>query len=72
MNPEDDRKARDRLAILLGLRFGGAVLTLLGLWMFLGGSVAGAYGFGGVLFVAGLVGLLVVPKILTRRWRTPR
>jgi hypothetical protein len=72
MTSDDDRKARDRLAILLGVRFGGAVLTVLGLWMFLGGSLAGSYGFGGVLFVVGLTGLLVIPKILTRRWRTPK
>lgn len=69
---ENERKAANRLAVLLGLRLGGAILCLLGLWMFLGGSLAGSYGFGGVLFVVGLIGLLVVPQILARRWRTPR
>lgn len=69
---DPDKQARDRFAILIGLRTGGAVLMLLGLWMFLGGSLGGNYGFGGVLFAIGLIGLFVVPKMLARRWRTPR
>jgi hypothetical protein len=64
--------ASDRLAILLGLRIGGAVLLAIGLWMFLGGSFAGRYGFGGVLFVMGAISLLVLPRLLARRWRSPR
>ena len=68
----DETKAANRLAVLLGFGIGGAILCLLGLWMMLGGSLAGRYGFGGVLLVAGLAGLVVVPKILARRWRTPR
>jgi hypothetical protein len=72
MTSDEDRRAANRLAILLGLRIGGAVLCLLGMWMILGGSLAGSYGFGGVLFVIGLIGLLLVPQILARRWRTPR
>ena len=71
MTPEETQAA-NRLAVLLGFRIGGAILCLLGLWMMLGGSLAGRYGFGGVLLVAGLAGLVVVPKILARRWRTPR
>jgi hypothetical protein len=69
---DPDKRARDRFAILIGLRVGGAVLMLLGLWMVLGGSLGGNYGFGGVLVVVGLIGLIVVPKLLARRWRTPR
>jgi hypothetical protein len=71
MTPEE-KQASNRLAILLGMRIGGAILCLLGLWMMLGGSLGGRYGFGGVLLVVGLAGLVVVPKILARRWRTPR
>ncbi len=72
MTPDPDKRARDRFAVLSGLRLGGIVLMLIGLWMFLGGSFAGRYGFGGVLFVVGLIGGVVVPQFLVRRWRTPR
>jgi hypothetical protein len=58
----------DRLAILLGLRIGGAVLALIGVWMLLGGSLAGRYGFGGVLVAMGVVGVAIVPALLARRW----
>ncbi len=72
MTPDPDKKARDRLAILLGLRAGGGVLIALGLWMVLGGSLGGAYGFGWVLLVAGIAEVVVVPKLLIRAWRTPK
>lgn len=72
MTPDPDKPARDRLAILIGLRVGGGVLVALGLWMMFGGSLGGGYGFGGVLIAMGVVGLIVVPKILVRAWRTPR
>ena len=72
MTSDPDKKARDRLAILLGLRAGGGVLIALGLWMVLGGSLGGAYGFGWVLLVAGIAEVVVVPKLLIRAWRTPK
>ena len=67
-----DKSARDRFAIITGMRLGGAALMLLGLWMMLGGSLGGQYGFGGVLFVMGLGETIVVPRLLARRWRTPK
>jgi hypothetical protein len=72
MTPDPDKQARDRFAILMGLRAGGGALILLGLWMLLGGSLGGAYGFGAVLLVMGFIGMIVIPQILARRWRTPR
>jgi hypothetical protein len=72
MTPDPDKQARDRFAVLMGLRAGGGVLILLGLWMLLGGSLGGAYGFGAVLMVMGVAGMIVLPQILARRWRTPR
>jgi hypothetical protein len=72
MTTDPDTQAANRFAILLGLRIAGAILCAFGLWLFLGGSVAGHYGFGGVLTVMGLIDLLVVPKILAHKWRTPR
>lgn len=71
MNP-DEKQAANRLAVMLGLRIAGAILCGFGLWLALGGNIAGHYGFGGVLIVMGLLDLIVVPKILAHKWRTPR
>ncbi|WP_019831260.1 hypothetical protein [Sphingomonas sp. PR090111-T3T-6A] len=68
----EDKRARDRFAVMTGLKLGGVVLMLLGLWMMLGGALGGRYGFGGVLFVVGLVETIAVPKLLARRWRSPK
>ena len=70
--PDEETRARDRFAILAGLRAGGIALMAVGLWMWLGGSFAGAYGFGTILFVAGAIGALALPAVLARRWKTPR
>jgi hypothetical protein len=69
--PQDD-PVRDRFAILAGLRAGGIALMAVGLWMWLGGSLGGRYGFGTVLFVVGAIGGLAAPALLARRWRTRR
>ena len=66
------KRARDRFAIMTGLRLGGVMLMLLGLWMMLGGALGGQYGFGGVLFVVGLAETIVVPRLLARRWRSAK
>ncbi|HET8613464.1 MAG TPA: hypothetical protein VFL92_11925 [Sphingomonas sp.] len=71
MTPEEDRRARDRFAVLSGLRAGGVVLMVIGIWMWLGGSFAGSYGFGSILFVVGVIGGILIPALLVRRWRTP-
>lgn len=63
-------RARDRFAFLTGLRAGGVILMLIGIWMLLGGSVAGNSGSGGVLFGLGAVIGLVVPTLLGKRWKT--
>jgi hypothetical protein len=68
----DDKRARDRFAVMTGLKLGGVVLMMLGLWMMLGGGLGGQYGFGGVLFVMGLAETIVVPRLLARRWRSPK
>jgi hypothetical protein len=68
----EDKRARDRFAIMTGLRLGGVMLMLLGLWMMLGGALGGQYGFGGVLFAVGLAETTVVPRLLARRWRSAK
>lgn len=68
----EDKRARDRFAIMTGLRLGGVVLMVLGLWMMLGGALGGRYDFGGVLFVVGLAETIVVPRLLARHWRSAK
>jgi hypothetical protein len=71
VTPEEEaQRARDRFAILAGLRAGGIALMAVGLWMWLGGSFAGRYGFGTILFVVGVLGALVAPALIARRWKT--
>jgi vacuolar-type H+-ATPase subunit I/STV1 len=72
MTRDPETQARDRFAIMAGFRIGGIVLMLVALWMSLGGSVAGHYGFGGVLLAVGAISALLVPQLLARRWKGPR
>jgi hypothetical protein len=61
---------RDRIAMLLGLRLGGAVLMAVGLYAMLGGAFEGGGGVGAVLVVIGASGAVLVPAVLVKRWRT--
>lgn len=70
MTGASDKRTQDRHAIILGLRVGGAVQAAIGLWMLLGGSFFGHYGFGAILFVNGVIDLVAVPAWLLRRWKT--
>lgn len=72
MIEDPDTRARDRFAVLVGLRLGGAALMLVGLYLWLGGRIDGARDFATLLVVVGAVGALLVPRLLARRWRTPR
>ena len=56
-----------RRALVLGLRIGGVVLMVLGLYMWLGGSLGGGYGFGTVLVVTGAIGTVALPWLIARR-----
>ncbi len=56
-----------RRALVLGLRIGGVALMLLGLYMWLGGSIAGGYGFGTILVAMGLLGTFALPWLIARR-----
>lgn len=56
-----------RRALVLGSRIGGVVLMLLGLYLWLGGNLAGHYGFGTVLVVMGAIGTFGLPWLVARR-----
>lgn len=68
--PADKDPAKARFMVLQLLRLSGAVLAIFGLSI-----MAGRFGLpplvGAVLFLAGMVELLIVPMILTKRWKSP-
>jgi hypothetical protein len=74
LSPQDRlRLERTRFTILSAARAAGAVIMLLGLWIWLGDivHVGGAPGIGFPIFVVGFAEGLILPQILVRRWRTP-
>ena len=74
MTPDDEaRLGRSRFAMLSAIRAGGVVMMLLGMWIWLGDLVrlGGDTVVGFPLFLIGFVDSLIVPQILSRRWRTP-
>lgn len=75
MTPDQrDQLARTRFAILSALRASGAILMLIGLWIWLGDILrAGGWpGLGVPLFALGFVESLILPPVLARRWGAGR
>ncbi|MEH3106020.1 MAG: hypothetical protein PGN09_01650 [Sphingomonas fennica] len=71
---EADRLARSRYVAITVARAAGTVIMLLGLWIWLGDILRqGGWPLVGVpLFVVGFVESLILPRLLIRRWRSPR
>ena len=67
--PKDPAKRRS--VALQAVRLMGMVLVLLGAAV-LAGKIDGPGWLGTGLFIAGAFDVLVCPKILARRWRSPR
>jgi hypothetical protein len=63
--------ARSRLMAMQAVRVAGLVLVLLGAAV-LAGKLDGPGWLGTGLFIAGAFDVLLFPKILARRWRSPR
>ena len=63
--------ARGRFAILMAVRFAGVAVALLGVVNTARRVIEPADVVGTGLVVIGMAGMLVVPRILARRWRTP-
>lgn len=75
MTSEDrERLERTRFAVLSAARASGAVLMLVGLWIWHGDIVrdGGSIALGGPIFILGFVESLILPQILARKWRSPR
>ena len=70
-NRDRDREARNRYFALSLVRLSGAVLVLIGIVVTSGRveSLPAIAGYG--LIVAGLLDMLLFPRLLARRWRTP-
>lgn len=72
MSPGDpDRTARNRFHILNLVRLSGTLLMLGGMAVLAYRWIEPAEIVGIAIFAAGLIEALIVPKILTRAWRTP-
>lgn len=72
MTPQDqERLARTRFGILTAIRVSGVALMLFGMGVIGTGLIEPRDLVGGIIFVAGFIDGLVVPQILTRKWRTP-
>lgn len=71
---ERERLERTRFAILSAARASGAILMLIGLWIWHGDIVEldGSPLLGGGLFLLGFFESLILPQILVRKWRSPR
>ncbi len=71
---EQNRLARSRYVALTVARAAGTIVMLLGLWIWLGDILRqGGWPVVGIpLFVVGFCESLVLPRLLTRRWRSPR
>jgi hypothetical protein len=70
---EEERLARSRFAIMSAARASGVALMLIGLWIWHGDIIreGGHVAIGLPLFVLGFLESLVLPQILSRRWRSP-
>lgn len=76
MNPTDDALAKKRFVALSSMRIMGAILVLAGFVLIRGGfELAGQptdRWIGVAVVLIGAFDFAVMPKILARRWRSPR
>jgi hypothetical protein len=71
MPQQQEDLARKRFTALTLLRASGVALMLLGMGIFASKAIQPSELIGGALFAVGLMDSLVLPRILTRKWRTP-
>jgi NCAIR mutase (PurE)-related protein len=70
MSPED-RKARTRFFIIGAARLAGAITIALAVAVSYGriDGIPNSVGYG--LLVLGIVGMIVLPRVLAARWKSP-
>lgn len=74
MTPQDrEQLERSRYVMILLMRASGALVMVLGLWIWHGNILRGGGwpALGIPLFVSGFLESLVLPQWLAQRWRTP-
>lgn len=74
MLSDADRLARRRFLFLQLVRLGGVGVVMLGIAIWLGDLLrfGGWPAVGVPLFLLGVVATLFLPRLLARRWRSPR
>ena len=63
--------ARNRFFVLTLLRLGGVALAFLGVAIVAKRLVEPAEIVGGVVLALGILDVMILPRMLARRWRTP-
>jgi len=72
MNTDPDTLARNRFFAIGALRLTGVAMLVVGL-MAVSGRIAAIPPVAGyILVLIGLADFLIVPRVLARRWRSPR
>lgn len=66
----NDDPARARFMIIQVVRIAGVVMALCGMAI-IAGKIALPQEVGYVLFLVGLIDAMLVPTVLTRRWKSP-
>jgi hypothetical protein len=71
MNSDKDKQARSRYGVISALRLCGAVMLAVGLAIIANNFMGLPIEMGYVLFAVGVFSFIVMPVLLSRRWRTP-
>lgn len=72
MTTDAETLARNRFFVIAALRLGGVAMLVIGL-MTVSGRIAAIPPVAGyALVLIGLADFLIVPRLLARRWRSPR
>lgn len=70
MTPEQETKAQYRFLMINIVRISGAVMLVLGLAIIGRGLFGLPEAAGYVLFLVGLTGFMLVPRLLAKRWKS--
>ncbi len=72
MTTDPDTLARNRFFVIAAMRLGGVAMLVIGLMVVAGRITAIPPVAGYALVLIGLADFLIVPRLLARRWRSPR